>query len=157
MYYIPINRPCIVQRVDWHECPQPTRKLVQLHPFQHAMHSSIMEYLHKTHADRLPHRGRAHQIHIIKDRTRYRRTHLENHTSALNAGHLSGKAPSPASSRTNEPSCIMPHVERNAMRKYRYIKRVSKLCKESACVRWCESAPNMSDVQVDRFWTVCQI
>ena len=51
----------------------------------------------------------------------------------------------------------MPHVERKAMRKCRYIKRVSKLCKESACVRQCESAPNVSDVQVDTFWAVCQI
>ena len=139
-----------------HECPQPTRKLVQLHPFQQAKHSSIMEYLHKAHADSLPHRGRAHQIHIIKDRTRYRRMHLENHLSA-EGWPPEWKAPSPASSHTNEPSCIVPHIERKAMRKCRYTKRVSKLCKESACVRWCESAPNASDMQVDMFWTVCQI
>ena len=44
-----------------HECPQPTNKLVQLHPFQPAKQSSIMEYPHKAHADSLPHSGRRTQ------------------------------------------------------------------------------------------------
>ena len=42
--------------------------------------------------------------------------HTSRATLAPSAGHRSGKAPSPASNRINEPPCIM-HIGRKAMRK----------------------------------------